>query len=511
MVARVFDYVVKSTGKLSLVFLLCAQGCIGTSREQAAAQTPPASTTSSIDIKALANKRDVVPLVVIGSGVAGLGAAIHAARSRIKTIVIRGDEPGGLLTKTTYVENWPGSKPVLGRDLIDQLTDQAQELGGALIKFADDTVESIDTSAWPFTLQLVGGEMIKAMTIIIATGATPKTLNVPGEKEYWGRGVTTCAICDAPFYKEKDVVIVGGGDSAVEEALQLLQYARQVTILVRKEAMRAGASSQERLRSIPAIRVRYGVAIERIEGDGERVTGIQIRKLQENTLEHLPIDGVFLAIGHSPNSQLFAKALDVDDQGYIRLQGRTQATSLPGVFAAGEVDDYRYRQADVEVAEGKKAAMDAIAFLYDSGFSDEPTSSDKPASSDEISSGEDALALKSSRGFGSTTIATTLEEVKDLASKSLLTALYFCDPSSPESVERMDGVVTLIHQVDSHIPAAKVVVSQSPELAKAFFVSQDKMPCLVMVDGRAKLAGRYAGPMTEIDVLTFVKQLTQGA
>lgn len=477
-------------GKLSLVCLLFAQGCmIGRSGD----------SHSAIDIKALPNKNEVTPLIIVGSGVAGLGAAIHAARSRVKTLVIRGNEPGGLLTKTTFIENWPGTKSILGRDLTDTMAAQAQELGGNLMTFVDDAADSIDFTQWPYTVHLQGGQALKAMTVIIATGAAPKTLGVAGEQEYWGRGVTTCAICDAPFYQDKEVVIVGGGDSAVEEALQLLQYASKVTILVRKDQMRASASSKERLKSIPAIQVRYGVEIESIEGNGEHVTGITLRNHATNTVEKMPIDGVFLAIGHTPNSQLVAKSLEVDEHGSIVVRGRTQMTSLPGVFAAGEVDDDEYRQADVEAAEGKKAAMDAVKFLYESGFSDEQTSNGA------------ILSFDTAKGKGRFTEVTLMAEVKKLAATSDITALYFCDVSSPESMTLGDDVIAFAQQVEPRMAAAKVIVSAAPEVAKAFHVDIKKIPCLIFVDNGAVFMARYAGSWTDIELLKFLNAVLRKA
>lgn len=477
----------KIVGKLSLVVVLFAQGCTGNSSEQS--QAP----AHHVDIKTIANRSDVMPLVIIGSGVAGLGAAIHAARSRVKTVVIRGDEPGGLLTKTTFVENWPGAKPTLGRDIIGQLSQQAEELGGALISFMDDTVESIDFAQWPYVIHLQGGDELKVMSIIIATGATPTMLKVPGEQEYWGRGVTTCAICDAPFYKDKDVVVVGGGDSAVEEAIQLLQYARNVTILVRKDQMRAGASSQERLRSISAIKVRYGVEVQSIDGDGNHVTGVTLKNVRDGATEKLATDGVFLAIGHSPNAELVAGAVERDPKGYIVLKGRTQETSKIGVFAAGEVDDPHYRQADVEVAEGKKAAMDAVAFLYENGFSDEPQ------------------VKKTVAAPGQYRDVVSFDQVKELAQGQKFTALYFADPQVPESMSRATQVLSLAQQVDPSIVGAKVVVSQASELSDIFHVDVEKVPCLIVVNSNGKPVGRYSGQMSEIDVLKFVKEVVRNA
>lgn len=329
--------------------------------------------------KALAAK-NVVPVVVIGSGPAGLSAALYAARSSLYTIVFEGKTPGGQLTGTTYVENWPGTGKLLGSQLIDQTRKQAEKFGAVMIR---DIVTAVDFSSWPFRLTTEEGHTISALAIIIATGAEPKLLNdtrkVPGEKEYWGYGVTTCAICDAPFYKGKKVVVVGGGDSAIEEATLLTSYAQEVTVIVRGATMRAAPAMQARLKDSPKIKVLYNTEIEEILGNGSSVTGVRLitkgavsqeTVSQEKKSYDLHIDGVFLAIGHRPNTELFKKYVSVDSEGYIHLDPsqRRQETTVPGIFAAGDVADHVYRQAGVAAGDGIKAALDAINFLQKIGY-----------------------------------------------------------------------------------------------------------------------------------------------
>ncbi len=183
-------------------------------------------------------------MVIIGSGPAGLTAGLYGARAKKKTLIIEGTKPGGLLTETSYVENWPGYKAILGKDLMAGIQEQVERLGAS---FIDDSVEKVDFSQWPFVITTDDGKIIYALPVVIATGASPSPLNMPGEKEYWGKGVTTCAICDAPFYNDKEVVVIGGGDSAVAEAIQLSAYAKKITILVRKDKMRAAAANQDLL------------------------------------------------------------------------------------------------------------------------------------------------------------------------------------------------------------------------------------------------------------------------
>jgi thioredoxin reductase (NADPH) len=321
--------------------------------------------SSSFSLDYLKNKKNIVDIAVLGSGPAGLSAALYGARLGFNTLIISGNEPGGQLTKTSYVENWPGSKKILGQKIIDNLSNQAKAFGA---DYLFDKVTNIDLSSWPYTLSTEEGRTLYAQTVIIATGATPKTLGVPGEQEYWGKGVTTCAICDAPFYKGKDVVVIGGGDSAIEEATQLSAYAKKITILVRKPAMRASYAMQKHIQNIPSINVVHNVAVQKIVGNGSDVTGIELKNNETGKVYTMPTDGVFLAIGHEPTTQLFKGKINLDKQGYVTLHNRSQATSVPGVFAAGDVEDDHYRQAGVASGHGISAALDASTFLNEIGF-----------------------------------------------------------------------------------------------------------------------------------------------
>lgn len=315
---------------------------------------------------AFVGKKNLVHVAIIGSGPAGLGAAIYCARFKRNTLVFEGEKPGGLLTETSMVENWPGYVTIAGGELMEKMRVQAKRAGAL---FAQDQVTKVDFSVWPFVLHTVRGELLHALSVIISSGAVPRTLGVTGEQQYWGRGVTTCAKCDAPFYKGKRVVVVGGGDSAVEQALQLAQYAKEVLVLVRKDALRASATMQAYLTQYPHIIVRYQAAITKIEGDGAKVTGVVIANLVDKSTKREPIDGVFLAIGHEPNSTIFSSVLNRDHEGYIRRYGGTYATSVPGIFSAGEVSDRKYRQAIVACGEGVSAAIDANDFLARVGVS----------------------------------------------------------------------------------------------------------------------------------------------
>lgn len=313
------------------------------------------------------DKKNVVDVLVIGSGPAGSTAAVYAKRGGFNVVVLEGYEPGGLLTKTTEVENWPGNTTIMGPDLVDNMRNHAMHFGA---EYIFDSVMSVDASVYPFVVKTDFEHTFHALSLIVATGATPKKLGIEGEEEYWGRGVTTCAICDAPFYKGKDVIVVGGGDSAAEEAMQLSSYARSITIMVRKDQMRAAQSMQERLKNYNNITVRYNVEVVAIKGNGDSVTHINVLYNQMDKVVTEEIDGVFLAIGHTPNATFLNDQVALSDHGHIVLQERSQKTSVPGIFAAGDVEDPTYRQAIVSAGSGSKAALDAEHFLRTHGYGD---------------------------------------------------------------------------------------------------------------------------------------------
>lgn len=329
---------------------------------------------SSVSIADAVGKENIVPIVILGSGPAGLSSAIYATWGGVRAIVMQGPLPGGLLTQTSLVENWPGSKSIQGPDIIKGLEAQVQGIGQrakdtiSQIEFMNDTVNAIDLAHWPYKITTENGVTMHALSIIIATGATPKLLGVPGEQEFWKNGVTTCAVCDGPFYKNQEVVVVGGGDSAAEEAMQLARHAKKITILVRKDSMRASSSMQAHLKEIPSINVMYNVQVQKIVGKDGEVTGIEIYNNKTKEVSLLPVSGVFLAIGHTPNSGLVKSHVQVDEDGYIVLKSRSQATNVPGIFAAGDVADRVYRQAGVASGHGIQAGLDAIAFLTSIGY-----------------------------------------------------------------------------------------------------------------------------------------------
>lgn len=320
------------------------------------------------NLQELKKKTNLVTVAVLGGGQAGLAGAGYTARAGYDTVVFQGPEPGGLLVQTFMVENVPGQPKMLGADLVNQLEEWARDCGAVIVS---GVVDAVDFSQYPFKLHTESGETIYALSVIIATGASPVWLGIPGEAEYKGMGVGTCAICDAPFFKGKSVIVVGGGNSAAEEAMQLARHAAQVTVVVRKGEMRAYTYMQERLKEYSNISVLYNSEVVRIMGDGSKVTDVSLINTLTRSVENRAIDAVFLAIGHKPNSEIFRQQLACDEDGYIITKGKSQATSRPGVFAAGEVEDRVYRQAITAQAQGVQAALEIDQFLIKNGFNKE--------------------------------------------------------------------------------------------------------------------------------------------
>jgi len=300
-------------------------------------------------------------LIIIGSGPAGLTAAIYAARSNLKPVIVEGTVPGGQLMGTSFVENWPGEKRILGPELMIKIQEQAKALGTS---FISETITRVDFSQKPFTLWTDRNTELKAHSVIIATGAVPNRLGIPGEAEYWGKGVTTCAVCDGAFYPNKKVLVVGGGDTAMEDASFLKKFTSDITVIQISEAFTASHAMKERILNDPAITKIYNSTLSAIRGDGQRATHATITNKLTNESHEVAIDGIFVAIGLKPSTDAFKGHIAMNQWGYIQIENET-LTSVPGVFAAGDVFDYRYRQAITASGSGCKAALDAERYLKD--------------------------------------------------------------------------------------------------------------------------------------------------
>jgi thioredoxin reductase (NADPH) len=301
--------------------------------------------------------------LIIGAGPAGYTAAIYAARALLKPVLIAGIQPGGQLTITTDVENYPGFADVIqGPWLMDQMAAQAAHVGTEVI---NDIVLSVDLSARPFRATTDSGQVWLAETLVIATGAQAKWLGLDTEAKFQGFGVSACATCDGFFYRGKEVVVVGGGNTAVEEALFLTTFASKVTIVHRKDEFRAEAILQERLFAHPKIQVVWNHQVDAVLGteNPTSVTGVRLKHAKTGELTEIPADGVFIAIGHAPASELFKGQLDMDAAGYLHVKAGTTATRVHGVYAAGDVTDDVYRQAVTAAGMGCMAALEAVRFL----------------------------------------------------------------------------------------------------------------------------------------------------
>jgi len=300
-------------------------------------------------------------MVIIGSGPAGLTAAIYAARANLAPLLIEGKEPGGQLTLTTLVENYPGfAEGIMGPQLMEDMRKQAQRFGAEIV---NGFVHVAKLKEQPFRVYY-GEEEVQAKTVVISTGSSAKLIGIESEIQLMGHGVSTCATCDGFFFRGKEIAVVGGGDSAMEEATFLTKFATKVSLIHRRDTLRASKIMQDRAMNNPKIRFVWNTVVEEVDGARDTgVTGLKLRDLKTQKASELKVDGLFVAIGHNPNTEIFRGQIDLDDRGYIVTQSNSTRTNIPGVFACGDVQDPVFRQAITAAGTGCMAAMEAERWL----------------------------------------------------------------------------------------------------------------------------------------------------
>ena len=318
-------------------------------------ETPAAESETSAT-----PRPDVENVIIIGSGPAGWSAAIYAARADLRPLLITGNEMGGQIALTTEVENFPGFESITGPELVERMQSQAERFDTEVLI---DYVTEIDVNGPPFTVTTANERVFKAKSIIVATGASPRRLGVPNEERLTGRGVSYCATCDGFFFRGKDIVVVGGGDSALQEALFLTKFGSKVRIVHRRDQLRAGATLQRRARENPKIEFVWNSVVESIKGEA-KVESITLKNVVTGETVETPTDGVFVYVGHLPNNQLFEGKLAMDEEGYL-VTDKLMRTSVPGIFAAGEIQDHRFKQAATSAGQGVAAALEVEKFLAD--------------------------------------------------------------------------------------------------------------------------------------------------
>jgi thioredoxin reductase (NADPH) len=307
---------------------------------------------------------DLREVLIIGSGPAGYTAALYAARANLKPLIVEGMQPGGQLTITSDVENYPGfAEGVMGPELMVQFRKQAERFG---TRFLTGRVTKIEAQKRPFKLHLDSGKTVEALTVIIATGATAKWLGLPSEKTFYGKGVSACATCDGFFFRNQDIAVVGGGDTAMEEANFLTRFAKSVTVVHRRDSLRASKVMQDRAFKNPKIKFIWDTGVDEILG-ANGVEGLKLKNLKTGETSELKVTGLFVAIGHEPNTRPFRDILKTDENGYLIVDPGTTRTNIPGIYAAGDVADHVYRQAVTAAGTGCMAAIDAERFLEAEG------------------------------------------------------------------------------------------------------------------------------------------------
>lgn len=445
-----------------------------------------------INLEAIKGKDNLVPFLVLGSGPASLAAALYGARTKVRTVVLKGPKPGGQLTGTSYIENWPGIRKIRGMQVVADCEEQAARFGAVMI---NDSAKMVDLTQWPYVVTTNEGLTLHAMSLFVGTGSTPRGLGIPGEQEYWGHGVTTCAICDAPYHKGDTVVVVGGGDSAVEEVLELSSYAKEVKMVIRTDTMKASPSMIERLDTCNNVSIYFNTSLTEIVGTDGKVSSVNVINNKTKETEHWDdVKGVFLAIGHTPNTAILQGQLETDRLGYIKIKNRTQHTSREGVFAAGDVADPRYKQAGVAAGDGIKAGLDATWWLGKIGFEGNIIKDVEPFFFEPHV--EELLPIQQ---------INSVEEFKAIAKRSgdKLVIIDFYTPFCPSCLQMMPIVQWIGTKLESKLLFLKVDASIAFDLVKEF--KAPKVPYFIVTQ-YGKIIGRCDDVMDKVEMYHFVKK-----
>lgn len=426
------------------------------------------------------------PVVVLGGGIGGSTAALYLARAGLEPIVIEGATPGGLLTQSHSIQNWPGEQEIDGFSLTEKVRKQAQMAGA---RFVSEEVIGVDFSKRPFKIEtrsLDGQKKVRqiaAQTCIIAMGTKPNFLGVPGENTYWGKGISNCATCDGSFYKDRIVGVVGGGDAAVLEALYLSKIAKQVHVFVRKDAFRAVEKQRlDSLLNTSNVQVHYNTAVKEVRGDGKELTGVVL-----NNNKTFPLDGLFLGIGSTPNTSLFKGTLKLDTQGYIALKAG-QETSIPGVYAIGDIVDPEYKQAISASGDGAKAALQAQRYIADRG----------------LQLAQKAATLPKAEAVNNVVEITSVEQLeKELKSDIPVIIDFYATWCGP--CKRLAPIFdSSAHELAGKVKFLKINVDTLADVSKTYEIRG--MPTAILFDSSGTVVERKVGSDQIADLLQQMKE-----
>jgi len=434
---------------------------------------------------------NVLPVAIIGSGPAGLSAALYTARAKIPTYVFTGPAPRGTLNQVQSIENWPGKRKMSGSTAMEELEAQIRKFQTHMLY---KTIKKVNFKKWPFELEANDGTTFNALAVIIATGGATKKLPIPGADKYWGKGVGSCTICDAPFNKGQNVIVVGGGDTAAQRALQIAAYAKNVTMIVKNDKLTACPTYQEYLSKAPNISIKPSTAIEKIDGNNKTVTGATIKDLKTNQTTNLPVKAVYFSAGYKPVSDLFASYIDTNKKGYIIVEGRTQKTSIPGVFAAGNVVDPLYRKTAVAIGQGVCAGMDAISFLESLGFT-----------SQQLAKLSSQFYTPTDNAYGSLPTITTNSQLEQvILTAEVPVVIVFFSPQCPYCVHLMPTTESLAHTLKTKARFYKIDAGNQPELIEKYGI--DAIPSIIIFNNGVE-AKRILNIQDKADL---TKRLTEG-